>query len=64
MNSATSTHDPSSQTTIIAAGHNEKCQLYNCQLAREIVSNSDTGMNILPQKLKITNSNMKQITSY
>jgi len=43
MNSATSTHDPSSQTTIIAAGHNEKCQLYNCQLAREIVSNSDTG---------------------
>ena len=43
MNSATSTHDPRTQTTVIAAGHNEKCQLYSCQLAREIVSNSDIG---------------------
>ena len=44
MNSATSTHDPRTQTTVIAAGHDEKCQLYSCQLAREIVNNSDIGM--------------------
>jgi hypothetical protein len=38
MNCASASHDPNSQTTLIAVGHNEKCQVYSCQLARELVT--------------------------
>ena len=37
MNCAASAFNPQSQTTIIAAGHNEKCQLYTCQLDKEVI---------------------------
>ena len=42
MNCAASAFDAQSQTTTIAAGHNEKCQLYTCQLAREIIEEERT----------------------
>ena len=41
MNCASSSHDSKSQKTIIAVGHNEKCQLYSCQLARELITPQD-----------------------
>ena len=37
MNCAASAYHPQSQTSVIAVGHNEKCQLYRCQLARELL---------------------------
>ncbi len=43
MNCSASLHDSNSQTTIIALGHNEKTQLYKCQLVREIVSANNEG---------------------
>lgn len=41
MNCASSSHDSKSQKTIIAVGHNEKCQLYSCQLTRELITPQD-----------------------
>ena len=38
MNVCATSHDPATQRTIIAAGHNEKCQTYELQLAIENVS--------------------------
>lgn len=35
MNASASRYDPLKQRTIIAVGHNEKCQTYSLQLARE-----------------------------
>ncbi len=35
MTLAATSHDPTSQRTIIAAGHNEKCQTYELKLAIE-----------------------------
>ena len=43
MNCASSSHDSKSQKTIIAVGHNEKTQLYSCQLARELITPQDKG---------------------
>ena len=46
MNCATSAYQAQSQTSVIAVGHNEKCQLYRCQLAREILEDQgDTKTN-------------------
>ena len=44
MNCAPSAYNATHQKTIIAVGLNEKCQLYSCQLARELVSPSDQGI--------------------
>ena len=41
MNCATSAHDPNNQTTTIAVGLNQNCQLYKCQLATELVSTAE-----------------------
>ena len=44
MNCAPSAYNATHQKTIIAVGLNEKCQLYSCQLARELVSPPDQGI--------------------
>jgi prolactin regulatory element-binding protein len=49
MNCASGSHDTKSQKTIIAVGHNEKCQLYSCQLARELLSS--------PEETEVTGRN-------
>jgi len=41
MNCASGSHDTKSQKTIIAVGHNENCQLYSCQLARELLGSTE-----------------------
>ena len=41
MNCAASAFDPQTQTSVIAVGHNEKCQLYKCQLVREILDDQN-----------------------
>ena len=63
MNCAASAYHAQSQTSVIAVGHNEKCQLYRCQLAREVledqgetepngVINRRVGTNATPKDLK------------
>ena len=50
MNCAASAFDAKSQTTTIAAGHNEKCQLYTCQLAREIIEEENKTNGVINRK--------------
>ena len=60
MNCASSSHDSKSQKTIIAVGHNEKTQLYSCQLARELITPQDKGQIISERNFVVFKSPQKQ----
>ena len=60
MNCASSSHDSKSQKTIIAVGHNEKTQLYSCQLARELITPQDKGQIISERNFVVFKSPKKQ----